>query len=53
VGGIEKSQQKRKDLARSLPGSSRIQVFALPEKGNLDKRDGMLRDLEMSLGLLL
>jgi hypothetical protein len=41
VGGTETSQQKRRNPAGSLPGCSRIQVFALPKEGHSDERDGM------------
>jgi hypothetical protein len=52
VGGIEKSQKKRKYPVGSLPGSSRIQVFALPKEGDSDERDGMPGGLEVNFGLL-
>jgi hypothetical protein len=52
VGGTEKRRQKGKESAQSLPGSSQIQVFALPMEWDLDKRDRMPKDLEVNFGLL-
>jgi hypothetical protein len=52
MGGTETSWQKRKDSARSLPGSSRIQDFPLPKEGEFDERDRMPGDLEVDFGLL-
>jgi hypothetical protein len=52
MGGTEMGRQKRKDSARSLPGSSRIQDFPLPKEEDFDERDRMPRDLEVDFGLL-